>query len=483
MSQTLLSKVLKDGVYEDAYRRIISVLKSVGVVFEGADEDTENPKMKIASKMRDEDICLSMLDKLNIQNENILGKDAPGFVVEQKKKVVEEIAEVEEETSESESLDEVDQIIDTNSEDFIVETASSENVEVKKEGIGFGQRLLSWIAPQTGKQKDSKAAIVEDKEDENGDVVEAIASEPVVEEEEEIIPEDLGGVLLSAEEPTVTRQLNVLSNIVKRTLLFGGDQELLVLSKTLEADQPAFIQRWYPGTSNVMSSDVQNEARAGVQFFNCLVQLLKECYSNGVVTTLDPLLPLAPSYANSYERLTADLVELGSGYINPTQTKRIPTNIPKTPTEEFIRFSQWEVALRQTKPDVSDFPEDLVGTWQVKDEIGGKVIGTSTVVFKPEGEVVVSPPLKGLTWKLDPGPTHLDTCTFQVLSEDGAILQYRGFMDRGARLESRFSKRSIKIRGAVSFKMRDGGEQDMLPIVNQTGATRFVMSKVFDLNN
>ena len=453
------------------------------MTFEGVDEDTENPKMKISSKMVDEDICLSMLDKLNIQNEMVVGKGAPGFVVEKKNSAVEEIVEVEveEETSESESLEEVDEIMDTESDDSIVDTTPSEQGEEEKEGMGLGQRILSWIAPETAKNRESKGAVVKEEEDEKEDDVQDVTSEPEVEEEEETVPEDLGGVLLSAEEPTVTRQLNVLSNIVKRTLLFGGDQELLVLSKTLEADQPAFIQRWYPGTSH--NVDVQNETRAGVQFFNSLVQLLKECYSNGVVTTLDPLLPLAPSYANSYERLTADLVELGSGYINPTQTKKIPTNIPKTPTEEFIRFSQWEVALRQTQPDVSDFPEDLVGTWQVKDEIGGKVIGTSTVVFKPEGEVFVNPPLKGLTWKHDPGPTHLDTCTFQVLSEDGAILQYRGFMDRGARLESRFSKRSIKIRGAVSFKMRDGGEQDMLPIVNQSGATRFVMSKVFDLNN
>jgi hypothetical protein len=63
-------------------------------------------------------------------------------------------------------------------------------------------------------------------------------------------------------------------------------------------------------------------------------------------------------------------------------------------------------------------------------------------------------------------------------------------MDRGARLESRFSKRSIKIRGAVTFQMRDGDsamgadfKKDMLPITSQTGTTRFVMSKVFDLDS
>ena len=63
-------------------------------------------------------------------------------------------------------------------------------------------------------------------------------------------------------------------------------------------------------------------------------------------------------------------------------------------------------------------------------------------------------------------------------------------MDRGARLESRFSKRSIKIRGAVTFQMRYGDsamgaefKKDMLPITSQTGTTRFVMSKVFDLES
>ena len=100
---------------------------------------------------------------------------------------------------------------------------------------------------------------------------------------------------------------------------------------------------------------------------------------------------------------------------------------------------------------------------------------------------MVAPPVKGLRWRLDPGPTHLDTCTFQVLGEDGTILQYRGFIDRGARLESRFSKRALKIRGSVMFQMRDGdislGEdywKDMLPINYKTGTTKFVMRKILD---
>lgn len=78
-----------------------------------------------------------------------------------------------------------------------------------------------------------------------------------------------------------------------------------------------------------------------------------------------------------------------------------------------------------------------------------------------------------------------NSCTFQVLSDDGAVLQYKGFIDRGARLESRFSKRPIKIRGSVTFQMRDGEaalmsegyRKDMLPIASGTGTTRFLMTK------
>ncbi len=80
-----------------------------------------------------------------------------------------------------------------------------------------------------------------------------------------ITPDYLGGVLLSAEEPTMTRQLNVLSNIRRRALIFGGDQELLLLAETLDADKPAFIQRWYKNNPTE-DSDVRNETRPGVQY-------------------------------------------------------------------------------------------------------------------------------------------------------------------------------------------------------------------------
>jgi hypothetical protein len=331
------------------------------------------------------------------------------------------------------------------------------------------------------------------------------------------------GILLSKPEPTLTRQLNVWSNIVLRVLLFGGDQELLVVAETLQSDLPILIQRWYPTINGS-----QSVSPPGVDYIQCLIQLLRNCYNNGVVTDLDPPIPLSSSFANSYERLVASAVELGSGYLKPvpfilqqqqqqgapdtatlgsissntpgaTAPNVMETNIglvasipkPRTAQEELGRFALLESNFRQAQQLSSPsspalytpYPQDLVGRWEVRDEISGEFIGDSVVTFLDNGNVQVPPPLEGLRWRLDPGPTHLDTCTFQVLSTiDRTILQYRGFIDRGARLESRFSKRPIRIRGSVMFQMREGGNvdyyKDMLPINYRTGTTKFVMTKI-----
>jgi len=532
-----VAEVVSGAVYDDSYRRVISVLKSVGTVFEEVpttttttttieveptdevDATTTKPGLQIAQKLLDQDICWSMLDKISIRNAPVTPPVTVVMEEEEKEEVtgveangvsplVEEEMEVEEEV-EVEPPNEIEVV-------NIVEEPPAAAVEEKDTFNGGMMKILSWLkGKKTDLLDNEKNPInaaanteptletVQDEEEEEED--EEVEMEQEVIEEPE--PEPVG-VLLSDDEPTVTRQLNVLANIVKRALLFGGDQELLVLSETLEADKLPFIRRWYPDTDGPVDDDVTKETRPGVQYFNCLVLLLKNCYEYGVVSEINPPLPLMSSYANSYERLTALLVELGSGYIKPINDKSTSlsgTPVPKTPTEEFVRFAQLEFAIRKKiSPDVTNYPDELIGTWQVKDEIEGKIIGTSTVVFNPEGEVYVEPPLRGLRWRLDPGPTHLDTCTFQVLSEDGAILQYRGFMDRGARIESRFSKRAVKIRGAVTFQMRDGGEVaknvrvdagvgvagvgggggvDILPVTTQTGTTRFVMSKVFDLDD
>lgn len=389
-------EVMESGIYDESYRRIVGVLKTVGSVFENGAPFSGSSS--IAPVLLNQDICLSVLDK----------------------------------------------------------------IKMKKDGAGESSNH-------------SKQSSQNDNNGSSSAKKDATAND------------DLDGILLSAKEPTITRELNSLANIVQRAMLFGGDQELLVLFETLVADRPRFAKKWYPSTGGVDDDEeLDDETRPGMQFFNCLLKLLSECYNYGVITTLDPLLPLTVSYANSYERLMATLIELGSGYVKPvSDVLNMPK--PRNAEEELGRFAVWESSFRQNNgADVSAYPEDLVGKWEVSDLIGSELIGVSTIEFLGSGQVSVAPPLEGLRWRLDPGPTHLDTCTFQVLSDDKTILQYRGFIDRGARLESRFSRRPINIRGSVMFQMRDGkdaatlGEdywKDMLPFNYRTGTTKFVMKK------
>jgi len=387
---------MKSRIYDESYKRVIAVVKSVGGVLEDV---PGTDRFQISRKLDDQDICLSMIDKINIRN---------GYSMEGK----------------------------TTAWNTLSEDKGDDDEGEKKRGLKFWNK-----------------------------------KNPL-------------SVILSADEPTMTRQLNSLSNIVLRALLFGGDQELLVLSATLDSNRSPFAERWYPNSDQTLG-DMNRESRPGLQYLNALIMLLHKAYDDGLVTDLEPGVPLSQSYANSYERLMASLVEFGSGYVRPVSTNIFSMPKPRTAQEELGRFAVWESNFRSTGGEAAAYPEDLEGKWEVRDVVGGETIGISKVVLESQGQVKVPPPLQGLRWRLDPGPTHLDTCTFQVLGDDGTVLQYRGFIDRGARLEARFSKRPTTIRGSVMFQMRDGDLalqgtdywKDMLPINYKTGTTKFIMTK------
>ena len=521
------------GVYVEPYRRVLSVIQSVGAVLEQDPNSNDNKKKRIAKKLIDQDICLSMLDKVTLANEK-------------KKKQIEHTVTPSSREQEGEnplaipydaaarlayeaddnnnpiSFEEFKQKYET---ETVAMVAAKRSLLVGEEEIvsmpqeeeevvmvarddepkganekGRKRRLFIEFWSKFDNKASKNNESTEDGEEKTDDVANMVETASDGEESSAtptivIKPDDLGGVLLSAEEPTMTRQLNVLSNIVERTLIFGGDQELLVLAETLDADKPAFIQRWYsndPG-DNV---DVASETRPGVQYLNALIRLLRDCYAKGVLKDITPVVPLTTAYMNAYARLTASLVGLGSDYIRPSSSNKMPLTLtttaaaakyltssapPKSARDELDRFAKWESTVRKNYDNnENQYPDDLLGTWDVQDVVGGSVIGSTKVDLRPHGEVIVKPPMQGLRWRLDPGPTHLDTCTFQVLSDDGAILQYKGFVDRGSRLEARVSKRSVTLRGGVTFLMRDAdgvGGDDLLPMNYKSGLTKFVMSR------
>lgn len=363
-----VQNLYENKVYDEAYRRVLNVLKTVGVTFLMTSESRQRI---LAPKLKDQDICLSVMDKFRPTVSNEL---------------------------------------------------KSDNSSKKR--------------PFWRKNKDAP-----------------------------------DGILLTKDAPSITIQLNAVSNIVLRALVFGGDEELLVIVGTLEVDRQGFIECWYH----------DSEERPGLDYLDSLIALLRSCYDDRIVTSLEPQLKLSNSYANSYERLVATAVELGSGYLRPEVSTEDSLPKPRTPQEELGRFAVWETQFRQGSSAASD-ANDIIGNWQVQDVVGGETIGVTNVTFRENGFVDVADPLEGRQWQLDPGPTHLDTCSFEVLTADGNLLKYRGFIDRGARLEARFSKRPLRIRGSVQFQMRNGAAtnsfyEDVIPINYRKGTTKFVMTK------
>ena len=103
----------------------------------------------------------------------------------------------------------------------------------------------------------------------------------------------------------------------------------------------------------------------------------------------------------------------------------------------------------------------------------------------------------GIGWRLDPGPTHLDTCYITIAAPKGSfspprssrtdyadgsgpsggkeILTFMGYIDRGQRIESRFSKRPIRMSGLV-IASEVALEPGQLP-EEKRATSRFVMEK------
>jgi len=380
------AEVMEGGVYVEPYARVLSVIQSVGAVLEYAGDTS---RRRIAKKLIDQDICLSMLDKIALANERNAAATSASSSAEAEKKAspvaipydaAARLAWEADVINSSTSFEdykakyqaEIVAMVTAkkrrrDEEDAQLKQSSEALKEEEPKGAyekGRRQRLASFLrrSIRGGVRQGEVEAVtieVEATESSHAEDTESVPSEPSI----VIKPDDLGGVLLSAEEPTMTRQLNVLSNIVQRSLIFGGDQELLVLAETLDADKPAFIQRWYKDDSSD-NSDILSETRPGVQYLNSLIQLLRDCYTKGVLKEITPTLPLPTGYQNAYGRLTASLIELGSGYVRPSSSSSLAlamtpstatakyltsTAPPKTAREELGRFAQWESAVRKNR--------------------------------------------------------------------------------------------------------------------------------------
>ena len=191
-----------------------------------------------------------------------------------------------------------------------------------------------------------------------------------------------------------------------------------------------------------------------------------------------------------------------------------PSALASTSTNPLIaglnfNFAEWEMKFRRRLAlrrggELSGLqPSDFVGTWRltlVEDDVsqkapilGGPDVlnrkGTNLVEIEFTDDGVVSaafrsskasqknqgdaldadapapaPLKKGKVaeywekrkpprWRVRPGPAHLDTCEFEVDVNEERVA-FCGYVDRGQRIESRFSRRPIRVSGFAFEKMQ-----------------------------
>ena len=212
------------------------------------------------------------------------------------------------------------------------------------------------------------------------------------------------------------------------------------------------------------------------------VEVLASNITGGVgsVVLAPPSLRLYDAYRNAFERVIEICV---------TEVASQSGQGARVNEDAFLNFISWEQSVRRnlTNNLWTLNPLELSGDWELVDVSGVGSLNTlmtintkalvdnlsqgSSICFEKDGNVVVKNTRYGVgeKWFFKPGPAHLDTCEFYVASKEDPsfLLKYVGFIDRGQRIESRFSKSPIRMTGRV-VSMKDGDAK---------GSSRFVLVK------
>eukprot|EP01041_Mallomonas_annulata_P010944 gene10944-22848_t len=311
---------------------------------------------------------------------------------------------------------------------------------------------------------------------------------------------------------TKTRELNRIANWIPRAVIYGELMDRIALADSIDMMLKPFADEWLNGNMNaqeimflralsLLLREGVAAAETAIMYYDNSSDKFGESNISGaladVMTIVAPPLRLFDPYLNSFQRIVSlCLRDLGSRYWTVPQDEEV-----------LGTFSQWEQSLRSniTGAMWNQNPKELAGLWQMVDVQGrgdidpflasngntfpqGSGTGSSSSTMTPvvqsptesdevaielciDGSVNLSPSSAGTghMWRFKPGPVHLDTCEFTVISnsEPGLVLQYVGYIDRGQRVECRFSGRSIRMTGRVQSYVKGV----------LRGSTRFVLAQ------
>ena len=292
------------------------------------------------------------------------------------------------------------------------------------------------------------------------------------------------------EYPSKTRVINSIANTVARAILYGGTDERSKLAQIIDTMIPDFCNKWCSGDMKSQES----------QFLRALVLFLRQGLEAAEVA-ITPLSETQGEILEEFKWVAAETVDTGPElrlfdvYYNAFQRvvslclDEIALRGSQAPqnTQVLQDFVAWEASLRTNLTEAvwEQNPTDLAGVWELLDVAGQgslepmmKLDSMSMfgmrkgvlVNFQDSGALDLDvDTAEGQRWRVKPGPAHLDTCEFTIVSKsEDLVLTYTGYLDRGQRIESRFSKMPIRMTGRVNT-MRLGE-----PAIT---AGRFIMAK------
>lgn len=298
--------------------------------------------------------------------------------------------------------------------------------------------------------------------------------------------------VLPSTTPSSTRELNSLSNRLLRAASYGEAADVDAAREAL---------------SVYATEDLCPEASAYVEALCSLAAPAERSAEKAMVveaalsTFFDqkptPLADrLGPAYSVALQRFLGELTRRGAiaGRSAAESPAAEPAFEDSSTSKSFapqlgFNFVEWEMRLRRdlaTQRDAKGAgealrPRDFVGKWKVvlvSGDDAAPLVPTPDILesddaidvtFKEDGQVCPSggnannPFEKFRTkWTVRPGPAHLDTCEFELdLKDEGITVTFCGYVDRGQRIESRFSRRPIKISG-FAFKQASGESSSQL---------------------
>jgi len=283
---------------------------------------------------------------------------------------------------------------------------------------------------------------------------------------------------------TKTKDLNVLSNTVARAMVYGQRREKDFIAKNIKSIIPDFMNTYHVTsesqevlyllalvellTNGLAAAEIAvtyddaafGRAPFGFSNISSSAKDIAIQLDYAAIARKTPNLRLYDIYWNAFQRLVETCFSEISSIKPGTEAQ----------SDELVdTLVNWEQSLRQnlTEPLWKKNPAELAGVWELVNIRGGgslNPIMTSddsfvqknpskvAVEFLKDGRVDVKiPSSEGLSWYFKPGPSHLDTTEFSVTSrlKPDLVLKYTGFIDRGQRIESRFSKMPIKMTGRV----------------------------------